>query len=153
MRQRLGIVRTGLTLIELILAVALIAILASIVVPRAGWGAMGKVQAETAGRQFSDYLKLARSLAITHASSNGQGYKVVMSPSQPYTYSLSNAATSVVIKGPIALPQGVSRSGDQIFQFTPLDNLSVTQTLTASFSKGGETTVVNVTPTGKITVQ
>lgn len=143
----------GLTLIELILVVALIAILASIVVPRAGWGTMGKVQTETAGRQFSDYLKLARSLAITHASSNSQGYKVVLSVSGPYTYSLSNAATSAVIKGPIALPTGVSRSGDLTFQFTPPGNLSVSSTLSVTFSKGGDTTVISVTPTGKITVQ
>jgi len=144
----------GLTLIELILIVALIAILASIVIPRAGWGTMGKVQAETTGRQFSDYLKLARSLAITHASSNGQGYKVVLSSSPPYTYSLIKAtATPEVIKGPIALPTGVGCSGDKTFQFMPLGNLSVIQTLTASFSKGGETTAVSVTPTGKITVQ
>jgi prepilin-type N-terminal cleavage/methylation domain-containing protein len=144
----------GLTLIELILVVALIAILASIVVPRAGWGAMGIVQVKTTGRQFSDYLKLARSLAITHASSNSQGYKMVLSSSQPYTYSLSNAAPPFdVIKGPIALPPDVNCSGDKTFQFTPLGNLSVTQTLTVSFSKGGEATVVSVTSAGKITVQ
>jgi type II secretory pathway pseudopilin PulG len=145
--------KKGLTLIELILIAALIAILASIVVPRAGWSAMDKVQAEITGRQFSNYLKLARSLAITHASSNSLGYKVVLSPSQPYTYSLSNVATSEVIKGPIALPEGVSRSGDRTYQFTPLGNLSVTRILEVSFSKGGDTSVVSVTPIGKITVQ
>jgi hypothetical protein len=114
---------------------------------------MSKVQAETTGREFCNYLKLARSLAITHASSNSEGYKVVLSPSQPYTYSLSNVATSEVIKGPIALPQGVSRSGDRTYQFTPLGNLSVTQTRETTFSKDGETSVVSVTPIGKITVQ
>ena len=97
-------VRAGFSLIELILAVAVLAILVSIVIPRIGWETMGKVQAETAARQFSDYLKLARSLAITHASSNSSGYKVVLSPSQPYTYSLINADTSDVVKGPITLP-------------------------------------------------
>ncbi|MCX5632239.1 MAG: type II secretion system protein [Phycisphaerae bacterium] len=143
----------GFTLIELILVVVILAILASVVIPRAGWGTMSKVQAETAGREFCNYLKLARSLAITHASSNSEGYKVVLSPSQPYTYSLSNVATSEVIKGPIALPQGVSRSGDRTYQFTPLGNLSVTQTRETTFSKDGETSVVSVTPIGKITVQ
>jgi len=146
-------VRTGFTLIELILMVAVLAILVSIVIPRIGWETMGKVQAETAARQFSDYLKLARSLTITHASSNSEGYKVVLSPSQPYTYSLINADTSDVVKGPIALPEGVARSGDRTYQFTPLGELSVSRTLEVEFSKSDEVAVVTVTPIGRITVQ
>ena len=146
-------IKAGFTLIELILAVAVLAILVSIVIPRVGWDTMGKVQAETAARQFSDYLKLARSLAITHASSNSSGYKVVLSPSQPYTYSLINADTSDVVKGPIALPEGVARSGDRTYQFTPLGNLSVSRELEVEFSKSDEVAVVTVTPIGRITVQ
>jgi prepilin-type N-terminal cleavage/methylation domain-containing protein len=143
----------GFTLIELILVVAIVAILASIVVPRAGWDTMGKIQAKTAGQQFSEYLKLAKSLAITHASSNGSGYRVVLSASQPYTYSLIDAATSGVIKGPIALPAGVSHSGDRTYQFTPLGNLSVSRTLSVTFSKTSDTSIVTVTPVGRIAVQ
>lgn len=146
-------IRTGFTLIELVLTVAVLAILVSIVIPRVGWDTMGKVQAETAARQFSDYLKLARSLAITHASSNSEGYKVVLSPSQPYTYSLINADTSDVVKGPVALPEGVGHSGDRTCQFKPLGNLSVSRELSVQFSKSGDTTVVSVTPIGRITVQ
>jgi prepilin-type N-terminal cleavage/methylation domain-containing protein len=146
-------IRTGFTLIELVLTVAVLAILVSIVIPRVGWETMGKVQAETAARQFSDYLKLARSLAITHASSNSEGYKVVLSPSQPYTYSLINSDTLDVVKGPVALPEGVDRSGDRTYQFKPLGNLSVSRELSVQFSKSGDTTVVSVTPIGRITVQ
>jgi len=153
MRRKPDKIRAGFTVIELVLTVAVLAILVSIVIPRIGWGAMGKVQAETAARQFSDYLKLARSLAITHASTNGTGYNVVLSSNQPYTYSLNNAATSVVVKGPIALPAGVSRSGDRTYLFTPLGTLSVSHELSVQFSKSGDTTVVSVTPVGRITVQ
>jgi prepilin-type N-terminal cleavage/methylation domain-containing protein len=153
MRQRLDMERTGFTLIELVLAVALLAILVSIAIPRLGWETMGKVQAETAARQFSDYLKLARSLAITHAGTNSSGYKVVLSSAMPYTYTLVNADTSAVVKGPIAMPAGVAQSGDQTYQFTPLGNLSVSRPLSAQFSKVSSIYVVSVTPVGRIKVQ
>src|SRR4030042_5231896 len=100
-------IRAGFTLIELALTVVLLAILASIVIPRIGWGTMGKVQTKTAARQFSDYLKLARSLAITHASSNSSGYKVVLSGLFT-SYSVINVATSEVVKGPVDIPEGVT---------------------------------------------
>jgi prepilin-type N-terminal cleavage/methylation domain-containing protein len=153
MKRRPNTVKTGFTLIELALTVVLLAILVSIAIPRIGWETMGKVQAETAARQFSNYLKLARSLAITHPSSNSKGYKVKLSKNRPYTYSLINADTSDVVKGPIALPEGVDRSGDRTYQFTPLGNLSVSRELSVQFSKSGDITVVSVTPIGRITVQ
>lgn len=146
-------IRAGFTLIELILVVAVLAILVSIVIPRVGWETMGKVQAETAARKFSDYLKLARSLAITHASSNSKGYKVELSKNSPYTYSLINEDTKDVVKGPIALPEGVNRSGDRKFKFEPLGNLSGKHDLEVVFSKAGETFTVGVTLIGRITVQ
>ena len=153
MSRRSASRRMGFTLVELILTVALLAILVSIVIPRIGWGTMGKVQSETTAQEFSNYLKLARSLAITHASSNEEGYEVVLSPSEPYTYSLINANTSDVVKGPIAIPEGVERSGDNTFHFTPLGELPQgSSTLTLQFSKAGDTTVVTVTAIGRITV-
>ncbi len=146
-------IKTGFTLIELVLVVALIAILVSIAIPRVGWGTMGKVQVESTAQQFSGYLKLARSLAITHASSNGEGYEVVLTSSQPYNYSLINSDTLEVIKGPIALPEGLSYSGDSTYEFTPLGNLSGSQVLSVQFSKSGYTSGITVTPVGRITIQ
>jgi len=145
-------IRTGFTMIELVLAVTLLAILVSIAIPRIGWETMGKVQAETAARQFSDYLKLTRSLAITHASSNSSGYKVVLS--EPFTsYSIINAATSQTVKSPMDIPEGVTCTGSSQFQFTPLGQLQGGSTLTLQFTKSGDTTTVTVTPVGRIKVQ
>lgn len=152
MKRGPNTVRTGFTLVELILVVAVLAILMSIVIPRVGWGTMGKIQAETAARQFSDYLKLARSLAITHASSNSSGYKIVLSG--PYTsYSVVNAGTLETVKGPIDIPEGVTCSGSSEFHFTPLGQLQGGSTLTLQFTKSGDTTVVTVTAVGRITVE
>jgi len=151
MKRGPNTVRAGFTLVELILTVAVLAILVSIAIPRIGWGTMGKVQAETAARQFSDYLKLARSLAITHASSNSSGYKVVLSG--PFTsYSVINAATSEVVQGPIEIPAGVTCSGDGEFHFTPLGQLQGGSILTLQFTKSSDTTVVTATSIGRITI-
>lgn len=151
--RRFTVLWNGFTLVELILIVALLAILASIAVPRVGWNAMGSVQSETAARQFSNYLKLARSLAVTHASVNSAGYKLVLSQTRPYTYMLVDSNTSEVVKGPIDLPEGVERNGDRTFQFTPLGNLSVSNVLEVEFSKASDTTIVSVTPTGKVSIR
>ena len=152
MKQIPGMVRTGFSLAELILTVAILAILMSIAIPRIGWETMGKVQAETSGQQFSNYLKLARSLAITNAGTNSIGYKVVLSPASPYMYTLFNANTLAIVKGPIVIPPGVAISGNQTFQFTPLGNLSAASNLSVQFSKVGDIYAINVTPLGKITV-
>lgn len=148
-------VGTGFTLSELILTVALLAILVGIVIPRIGWDVIGKAESETAARRFSDYLKLARSLAITHASSNSVGYKVVLSPpSGPYTsYRVIDANSLDDIKGPIDIPGGVTCSGDSEFHFDRLGNLAQgSSELTLQFSKMNDCRVVSVTPVGRIRV-
>ncbi|MCK4752802.1 MAG: prepilin-type N-terminal cleavage/methylation domain-containing protein [Planctomycetes bacterium] len=144
--------KKAFSLIELVLIVALLAILFSIAIPRMGWDTMGKVQGETAAKQFSDYLKLAKLLAITNASTNGSGYKVVCTVDFS-SYRIVNADTSADVKGPIYMPNGVVCTGDTEFQFTPLGELTAgSGTLTLQFTKEGDTTTVTVTQIGRITI-
>jgi prepilin-type N-terminal cleavage/methylation domain-containing protein len=144
----------GFTLVELLVVVMILAILASIVVPRAGWGTIGTMESATAGDQFAAYLRLARSLAITHASTNGSGYKVVLSAGSPYTsYRIVNADTSANVKASVSIPDGVTCTGDSEIQFTPLGNVTGGAELSVQFTKADDTTVVTVAPTGgRITV-
>ena len=153
MKRRPDTVRAGFTLTELIMVVAILAILMSIAIPRMGWGTIGKVQAESAARNFSGHLKLARSLAISNAGGNATGYKVVLTGSFT-SYSVINAATAAVVKGPFDIPEGVICDGDGTFHFTPLGKLeSGTTKKTVRFTKSGKTTVVTVTAIGRITFQ
>ena len=153
-RRRPGKAGKGFTLVELLFVIALLGIMASIVVPRMGWGTMGIVQSKTASREFANYLKLARSLAVTNASSNADGYTIDLLPSDPYTsYEVKNEETDVTVKGPITIPTGVSCTGDATFNFTPLGQLNGGATKTVVFSKGGDTSTVTVTAIGRITIQ
>lgn len=141
-------IRAGFSLIELILAVLILAILAGILVPRAGWSLIGTLESETAAHQFAGYLKMARSLAITHASTNAEGYKVVLAPPSSYTsYRIVNADTSEYVKAQVNIPQGVNCTGNSEFQFTPLGNLNSPER-SVQFSKADDTTTVTVTPAG-----
>lgn len=145
---------TAFTLVEVLAVVMILAILASIVVPRAGWGTIGTMESATAGDQFAAWLRLARSMAITHASTNGSGYKVVLSAGSPYTsYRIVNADTSANVKAPVSIPDGVTCTGDSEIQFTPLGNVTGGVELSVQFTKNDDTTVVTVAPTGgRITV-
>ena len=147
-RRRPGTVGIGFTAIELILVVAILGIMASIVIPRMGWATMGKVQ-------FANYLKLARSLAVTDASSNDKGYELKLSPvGGPYTsYEIEDGDTGATVKGPITISTGVICTGDAKFKITPLGQLDGSSTLTVKFSKAGDTSVVSVTSIGRITIQ
>ena len=153
MKRRPDTVRAGFTLIELIMVVAVLAILMSIAIPRMGWGTIGKVQAETAARNFSGHLKLARSLAISNAGGNPTGYKVVLSGAPFTSYSVINAATAGVVKGPFDIPEGVTCTGEAEFHFTPLGKLESGTPKTTQFTKSGKTSVVTVTAIGRITCQ
>ncbi len=154
MKRRPDTIRAGFTLIELIMVVAVLAVLMSIAIPRMGWGTIGKVQAESAARNFSGHLKLARSLAISNAGGNSAGYKVVLSGAGAFTsYSLINAATSGVVKGPFEIPEGVTCTGAAEFHFTPLGQLQGGTTKTVQFTKSGNTSTVTVTAIGRITYQ
>lgn len=144
-----SLIRRGFSLIELLLIVMILAVMAGMVVPRIGWGLVGTLESEAAAKQFSGYLKMARLLAITHASTNSSGYKVVLSPSQPYTsYIIVNAGTSANIKTAVNIPSGIACTGDRVFQFTPLGNLNGASQLSVQFTKADDSTTITVTPAG-----
>lgn len=137
----------GFSLFELLLVVAILAVLSSIIVPRLNYGAISSVRVETTAQSFAGMLRLARSLAVSNAGGNDQGYRVTISAG---TYSLINANTSATVKGPVTIPTDVSTSGDTTIQFDRLGESSDGNAKSVTFSYDTTSTVVSVTPVGGI---
>jgi hypothetical protein len=94
-------------------------------------------------------LRVARSLAVSDAGGNSQGYRVVI---ESGTYRLVNAATSATVKGRVTIPDGLSSSGDTEIQFNRLGETAGGAGKSVEFSAGSTSVTVTVTPVGGVKV-
>lgn len=137
------------TLIEVILVVLILGIMAGFVIPSLDFGVLGKLKADTHASMFSNTLRVARSMAIMHASTNGAGYKVKLSPASPYTsYQILNALDASVVKGVVALPSGLSCTGVSEITFNGLGDAIAGSSQVVQFSESGTCYQVTVWPVG-----
>ncbi len=136
----------AVTLIEMLIVVLIISVLTFIAVPRMGMATVFKGKAQTSANQIAAAVRLCRSLAISNAAQNQQGFSLNFTGSGSYTgFQIVNLQTSQVVKSE-TIPAGVTYSGTAGFQFGPLGsrtdsggNLTV--------SAGGKTLVISVVST------
>jgi len=120
--------RAAYSLVELILIVLFVAVLASIAVPRLKFTALHRKQADTVARKIVTDLRRTRSLAISDAANNTNGFALRMSGSAPYTgYEIvdyNNPMTVVVVDSQtIDSAITVNCTNGNTFRFGPLGNL------------------------------
>ena len=112
------------SLIELLLVVVLLAVIAVVAIPRFGLDTLGGLAATTTTRKIASDMRLARSLAISRATTNSQGYAVRMTGAAPYSgYEIVNIMTGETVSTKI-ISSDVSCTGDSEFRFGPLGSLS-----------------------------
>jgi len=117
--------RRGFSLAELVVVVAIMAVMAAMVVPRFSYGLVRRRKAEATAYKLMADLRLARSMAIRDAASNDHGFELDMTGSSPYSgYQIKNSKTGAVLDTQ-SFESGVTVTctGSNKFKFEPLGNL------------------------------
>ncbi len=135
----------GFSVIELLLVLVLISVIAMIAVPRFGDHILGPASAMAAAREMAADLRLCRTLAVTHGSTNSTGYAVQMQGTAPYTgYVIVDSESSVVASAK-TFSDGVAATGDAVFSFGPLGNLATGSGTTLVLTGGSKTCQLDLT--------
>jgi len=115
--------RHAYSIIELIIVVLFLAAFAAVAVPRLNFSAITKSKADClAGKIITD-LRRTRTLAISNAANNTEGFELYMVGSSPYSgYEIRNIDTSEVVDSHTITP-GISCTGGGTFKFGPFGDL------------------------------
>jgi type II secretory pathway pseudopilin PulG len=130
-------IRTGYSLIELVIIVVFIGIIAAIAVPRLNLSAIsGQKAGALAGKIVTD-LRRTRRLAVSDAAVNPSGFTLNMTGAEPYEgYEIENLQTSETIDSH-AIDSNISCTGGDTFQFGPLGNLKASSDTQLVISDSG----------------
>ena len=146
--------RKAVTLVELLVAVLLIAIMAFVAIPRFSMATAKAGSAETAAQKIAAGLRYTRSLAISNAATNRQGFSLNMTgASSGYTgFTIVDIGSGRVVKTE-TIAVGVICTGANDFKFGPLGN-RLTDSDGLIVKAGGKTFNVSViSATGMVKCQ
>lgn len=143
--------RKAYTLAEMVIVSVIVGIMASIAIPRLNLAAIHKQVADTTVRKIVTDLRRTRSLAISDAANNNDGYELKLYGSGSYTsYSIKNRDTGEkIVEHDFDSNITVTADGKK-FKFSPLgDALKGASTITVS-SSGRSFTITVTRATGMI---
>ena len=117
--------RKGYSLAELVVVVAIMAVMAAVAIPRFSQTVVRRKKAEVTAYKVMTDLRLTRSMAIRDAATNNQGYELDMTGSSPYSgYTIENCDThEVVATHTFGTGATVTCAGVKKFVYLPLGNL------------------------------
>lgn len=111
------------SLAELIIVVVFLGIFAAIAVPRINFAIITKQKSDTVARKIVTDLRRTRTLAISDAANNTDGFALNMTGTSPYNgYEIENLNTSTVTDSH-TIASNISVTGGDEFKFGPLGNL------------------------------
>jgi len=117
--------RKGYSLAELVIVVAIMAVMAAVAIPRFSHGLVRRKKAEATAYKLMTDLRLTRSMAIRDAATNSKGYELEMTGSSPYSgYTIENRDTHVIVAThTFGTGATVTCPGLKKFVYLPLGNL------------------------------
>ena len=139
------------TLVELIIVVVFLGIFAAISVPRLNLSIISKQKADCQARKIVTDLRRTRTLAISDAANNTNGFALKMTGTAPYSaYEIVNLDTEATVDSQ-TLNSAVSCTGGANFGFGPLGNLLSGSDTELAVSTQGKTFTISIIPaTGMI---
>lgn len=144
----------GHTLVEMVTVVLVLSILACVAVPRLNFGAVWGMRADALARRLATDLRHTRSLALTHAAANPEGFALVLqgrAPSHGYAIVDEHSRTTVTTYD---FPRGVQCQEGRRFAFGPLGNLQEGSDRRLCFRTDDKTYLLEIVPaTGAVTWQ
>ncbi len=144
---------TGFTLIELVMIVSIVGMLLYITIPRLKFDTLARYKADTVARKIVTDLRRTRSLAISDAANNTQGYQLTLTGSSPYTgYKITNLDTSATVDTfTIDTDISVTSTSGSSVKFGPLGNvLSGSSTQISVVAQGRTFTITFISATGTV---
>ena len=115
--------KPAFSLVELIIVVIFLGIFAAIAVPRINFAIITKQKSDTVARKIVTDLRRTRTMAISDAANNTEGFALNMTGTSPYSgYEIENLDTVAVVDSH-TIPSGISCDGGDEFKFGPLGNL------------------------------
>ena len=116
--------KKAFSLAELILVVLIVGILAAVSVPRLNFGTVSKQKVGTVAKRIATDLRRTRSMAISAAATNVTGFAMDMVGVPPYrSYIIKDMQGNKAVDT-LDIDGDVSCTGDTIFMFAPMGNLS-----------------------------
>lgn len=136
----------GYSLVDLIIVVIFLGIFAVVAVPRLNYAVISKQKADTVARKLVSDLRRTRSLAISDAASNTEGYELKMVGAAPYTaYEIENGDTGETVDSHM-IDSNVGCTGDNTFEFGPLGNLKAGSGSELTVSADGKSYTITIVP-------
>ncbi|MFA6186373.1 MAG: prepilin-type N-terminal cleavage/methylation domain-containing protein [Phycisphaerae bacterium] len=145
--------RKGVTLIEMLVVVLIIAAMVFVAVPRFSMATANAGSAQTAAEKISAGIRYTRSLAISNAATNTHGFSLNMTGSGSYTgFQIVSLSSGSVVKTE-TINQNATCTGANDFRFGPLGNRLIDSD-SLVVSGGGKTlNVAVVSATGMVKCQ
>ena len=113
-------VRSAYSLVELIIVAIFLGIFAAVAVPRINFAIISKQQADTVARKIVTDLRRTRTLAISDAADNTEGFELDMTGTSPYSgYEIKNIDTAEVVDTH-TIASGISCTGGGYSNSAPL---------------------------------